>query len=69
MAKLLNVPLAQCLLLGREYEGEMRCCRGLVYHRGSLKGDVLKVVSVILGRNINDGIHLIFPHDPLAAAP
>ena len=27
----------------------------------------LKVVSAILGRNINDYIHLIFPHDPLAA--
>ena len=27
----------------------------------------LKVVSAILGRNINDHIHLIFPHDPLAA--
>jgi hypothetical protein len=30
---------------------------------------VLKVVSAILGRNINDLIHLIFPHDPLAARP
>ena len=29
----------------------------------------LKVVSVILGRNINDHIHLFFPHDPLAARP
>ena len=29
----------------------------------------LKVVSVILGRNINDLIHLIFPPDPLAARP
>ena len=27
----------------------------------------LKVVSAILGRNINDHIHLIFPRDPLAA--
>ena len=27
----------------------------------------LKVVSAILGRNINYHIHLIFPHDPLAA--
>ena len=26
----------------------------------------LKVASVILGRSINDHIHLIFPHDPLA---
>ena len=29
----------------------------------------LKVVSDILGRNLNDHIHLIFPHDPLAAHP
>ena len=28
---------------------------------------VFKVVSAILGRNINYLIHLIFPHDPLAA--
>ena len=27
----------------------------------------LKVVLAILGRNINDQIHLISPHDPLAA--
>ena len=26
----------------------------------------LKVVSAILGRNLNDHIHLIIPHDPLA---
>ena len=30
---------------------------------------MLKVVSAMLGRNINDHIHLIFPHDPLAARP
>ena len=29
----------------------------------------LKVPSAILGRNINDHVHLIFPHDPLAARP
>ena len=29
----------------------------------------LKVVSAILGRNINDHIHLIFPYDLLAARP
>ena len=29
----------------------------------------LKVVSAILGRNINDHIHLIFPNDLLAARP
>ena len=28
-----------------------------------------RVVSDILGRNLNDHIHLIFPHDPLAARP
>ena len=30
---------------------------------------VLKVVSAILGRNINDHIHLIFSPDPLATRP
>ena len=30
---------------------------------------VLKVASAMLGQNINDHIHLIFPHDPLAARP
>ena len=29
---------------------------------------LLKVVSAILGRDINDHVHLIFPHDPLAAS-
>ena len=29
----------------------------------------LKVVPAILGQNINDHVHLIFPHDPLAARP
>ena len=30
---------------------------------------MLKVISAMLGRNINDHIHLIFSHDPLAARP
>ena len=31
--------------------------------------EVLKVASAILGRYINDHVHLIFPHGPLAACP
>ena len=30
---------------------------------------LLKVASAMLGQNIKDHIHLIFPHDPLAARP
>ena len=35
----------------------------------SISKTVLKVVSVILGRNINYPIHLIFPPDPPASCP
>ena len=38
----------------------------LAFRVSYLRFRPLKVVSAILGRNINDHIHLIFPHDPLA---
>ena len=56
-------------MLNNWYVDRYKCCVVDGFKYFLIKPHSLKVVSAILGRDINDHIHLIFLHDPLASCP